>query len=45
MRNYTKLGFAKIRAPEAVFSLIAKFWEENKGRENWKDENWPKGEL
>jgi prolyl 4-hydroxylase len=29
MRNYTELGFAKIRAPEEVFSLIAKFWELN----------------
>ena len=29
MRNYTKLGFAKIRAPEEIFSLLAKFWEEN----------------
>ena len=27
MRNYTELGFAKIRAPEAVFSLIAKYIE------------------
>ena len=29
MRNYTELGFAKIRAPEEVFSLIAKFWKDN----------------
>jgi len=38
MRNYTELGFAKIRAPEAVFSLIAKFWEENKhlAKTEWK---------
>jgi len=38
MRNYTELGFAKIRAPEAVFSLIAKFWEENKhlAETEWK---------
>lgn len=45
MQNYTELGFKKIRAPEEVWQRIKKFWEENKGRENWKDENWPKGEL
>ena len=41
MRNYTKLGFAKIRAPEAVFSLIAKFWELHKqsNATEWKATN------
>jgi len=41
MRNYTKLGFAKIRAPEEVFSLIAEFWEKNKHSPatEWKGPN------
>jgi prolyl 4-hydroxylase len=30
MRNYTKTGFAKIKAPEAVFSLVKEFWDNNK---------------
>ena len=43
MQNYTELGFKKIRAPKAVWEQISKFWEENKGKENWKNENWPSG--
>ena len=43
MQNYTELGFKKIRAPKEVWERVKKFWEENKGRENWKNENWPKG--
>jgi hypothetical protein len=30
MRNYTTTGFAKIKAPEAVFSLVKEFWDNNK---------------
>ena len=30
MRNYTTTGFAKIKAPEAVFSLVKEFWDKNK---------------
>jgi len=30
MRNYTRLGFKKIRAPEEAFSLIKDFWDKNK---------------
>lgn len=43
MQNYTELGFKKIRAPKEVWEKVKKFWEDNKARENWKDENWPKG--
>merc|ERR1719396_122596 len=43
MQNYTELGFKKLRAPKAVWEQVKKFWEENKDRKNWKDENWPKG--
>ena len=41
MRNYTELGFAKIRAPEEVFSLIAKFWNDNEhlAEAEWKSLN------
>ena len=30
MRNYTATGFAKIRAPDAVFRLVKEFWDHNK---------------
>lgn len=30
MRNYTRLGFEKIKAPPHMFSLIKKFWDENR---------------
>jgi hypothetical protein len=30
MTNFTELGFKKIRAPEALFTLIKEFWEANK---------------
>ena len=43
MQNYTELGFKKIRAPKEVWDRVKKFWEENKARENWKSENWPRG--
>jgi prolyl 4-hydroxylase len=38
MQNYTEIGFKKIRAPEALFSLIKEFWEKNK--DNGKVEQW-----
>jgi prolyl 4-hydroxylase len=43
MRNYTELGYTKIRAPEHVFKLIQEFWEANKGKE--KMERWPQGNI
>lgn len=43
MQNYTELGFKKLRAPKEVWERVKKFWEENKDKKNWKDENWPKG--
>jgi prolyl 4-hydroxylase len=43
MQNYTDIGFKKIKAPPAVWDNVKKFWEENKDRKNWKDENWPVG--
>lgn len=41
MQNYTDIGFKKIRAPEAMFNMLKKFWEENKDKKT--NENWPKG--
>ncbi|CAB9496503.1 Ankyrin Repeat [Seminavis robusta] len=41
MVNYTKLGFTKIKAPEAVFKVIQEFW--NKNRHRALEESWPKG--
>ena len=43
MRNYTKMGFTKIRAPDHVFSLIKDFWEANKDKQ--KEERWPKANI
>ncbi|KAL9182371.1 hypothetical protein ACHAXT_013023 [Thalassiosira profunda] len=43
MQNYTELGFKKIKAPKEVWERVKKFWDDNKDRENWKSENWPKG--
>jgi prolyl 4-hydroxylase len=41
MQNYTELGFKKIRAPEALFSMIKEFWDKNK--ETRKPEKWFSG--
>jgi hypothetical protein len=30
VRNYTAIGFSKIKAPDAVFRLVKEFWENNK---------------
>ena len=43
MQNYTELGFKKIKAPKAVWEQVKKFWDNNKDKKNWKNENWPKG--
>lgn len=43
MQNYTELGFKKIRAPKEVWDRVKKFWDENKDKKNWQNENWPKG--
>jgi prolyl 4-hydroxylase len=39
MRNYTELGFAKIRAPEQVMGLLNEFWKANKhlAEREWKE--------
>jgi prolyl 4-hydroxylase len=29
VRNYTETGFLKIKAPEAVFTIIKEFWDKN----------------
>lgn len=41
MQNYTEVGFKKIKAPEALFSMIRDFWDSNhmKG----KPEVWGSG--
>mmetsp|Transcript_6478 Transcript_6478/g.9533 ORF Transcript_6478/g.9533 Transcript_6478/m.9533 type:complete len:442 (+) Transcript_6478:161-1486(+) len=41
MRNYTKYGYTKIRAPEKVFKMLKEFWEANKGEQD--SEDWPAG--
>ena len=43
MQNYTDLGFKKIKAPPEVWDQVKTFWEANKDRKNWQNENWPKG--
>lgn len=39
--NYTKMGYAKIRTPPALFKLIQDFWTKNKHKAEveWKDIN------
>lgn len=42
MKNYTKVGFKKIRAPAKVMKLISEFWEANKEKgtlESWGTAN------
>jgi len=41
MRNYTRLGFTKIKAPERVFKLLQEFWEHNKDKQytEWNSVN------
>ena len=41
MKNYTAVGYKKIRAPEALFSLIKDFWDKN--HHLAKDEQWGVG--
>ena len=43
MRNYTKLGYTKIRAPDHVFQLLKSFWDRN--RNNTKMEDLPAGNI
>ncbi len=40
-KNYTDVGYKKIRAPEHVFKMITEFWEANKNKES--DEQLPEG--
>jgi len=34
MVNFTDVGYKKIRAPEHIFELLAKFWEANKDKQS-----------
>lgn len=43
MRNYTKEGFKKIRAPDHVFNLLKEFWDKNKDKK--KPERWSIGNI
>ena len=43
MVNYTKNGFAKVRAPEQVWNLIQTFWQQNK--DNYYVETWTAGDT
>merc|ERR1712154_34882 len=38
MRNYTALGYEKIKTPEHIWKPIKEFWEKNK--DNEKIEDW-----
>mmetsp|Transcript_35256 Transcript_35256/g.51801 ORF Transcript_35256/g.51801 Transcript_35256/m.51801 type:complete len:460 (+) Transcript_35256:63-1442(+) len=39
VRNYTDLGFRKIRTPSKAFKMLQQFWEDNK--HSAKTEEWP----
>jgi hypothetical protein len=41
MRNYTKMGFKKIRAPKEMFDLLKDFWDKNRDEAEieWKTIN------
>jgi prolyl 4-hydroxylase len=41
MQNYTEIGYAKIKTPASLFSIIEKFWEMNKDK--GKPEVWGAG--
>jgi hypothetical protein len=43
MRNYTDVGYRKIRAPDHVFRLLKDFWEKNK--EKRQPEKWSVGNI
>lgn len=43
MVNYTKNGFAKIRAPDTVFRLLKEFWDKN--RDRGTPEIWSAGRI
>jgi prolyl 4-hydroxylase len=30
VRNYTEVGFRKIKAPDAVYRLVKEFWDNNR---------------
>jgi prolyl 4-hydroxylase len=38
MKNYTKMGYTKIRAPDRVYELLKEFWDKNKQFQ--KPEKW-----
>ena len=41
-KNYTDIGFKKLRAPEGLMEVLYEFWEKNKGKkspEGWADGN------
>ena len=50
MKNYTRQGFAKIRAPPELWSLVESFWNINglppaeSSNPNWELEGWDDGE-
>ena len=43
MRNYTEMGYKKIKAPEQAYKMLKEFWDTNRGKEYV--ENWPAGKL
>jgi prolyl 4-hydroxylase len=43
MKNYTDIGFKKIRTPERVWKLLETFWEMNKSEMYSTQEVWGKG--
>lgn len=43
LQNFTETGFKKIRAPQKLWALLDKFWEENQGAESL--EWWDDGDI
>ena len=41
MHNFTKYGYAKLKAPDALFQPLKEFWELNKDQQTV--ERWPIG--
>lgn len=41
LKNYTDIGFKKIKAPDHVWKLVKDFWDVNK--DDHSKENWPSG--
>uniref|UniRef100_A0A7S4MFC3 Fe2OG dioxygenase domain-containing protein n=1 Tax=Odontella aurita TaxID=265563 RepID=A0A7S4MFC3_9STRA len=43
MKNFTETGFLKIRCPDAVYTVLKRFWDNNRDESKWVEEQWSKG--